>query len=275
MIPAYSIVAQHNHGSLNTKKMVKNSSSGGRFIDYPDRYAHLYQHLHRQCSLSSSPSLTSPSLSEKQQKIYKLHHHISVEKSVQFTSQQKVNVSRPHPVERTNSQPVNLSRVHHRSNYSQPNVQNHRKKSGSTTFSSMSRPGDSKPIAPKLVNLAAKKAKAYWDANNSYTLDEILLHLNDLILRINCSTMSFVYALIYMENLHKKFPKAGASSCAKRVIIMNLRCATKFLKDAPKDNRTWSDITHLPLGIMNSMEIQFLKVLNSSTIYIQDFKSYL
>ncbi|ORX97209.1 hypothetical protein K493DRAFT_200726, partial [Basidiobolus meristosporus CBS 931.73] len=70
-------------------------------------------------------------------------------------------------------------------------------------------------------------------------------------------------ALIYIQRFKGSSPATkGADSSEGRLFAVSLMLANKYLDDNAFTNRTWSEVTGIPLQEINIMEKEFLTVLS-------------
>ncbi|ORY06612.1 hypothetical protein K493DRAFT_190414, partial [Basidiobolus meristosporus CBS 931.73] len=70
-------------------------------------------------------------------------------------------------------------------------------------------------------------------------------------------------ALVYIQRFKSSSPcTMGADSSEGRLFAVALMLANKFLDDGPFTNRTWSEVTGIPLSEINIMEREFLTILS-------------
>ncbi|KAK9761554.1 hypothetical protein K7432_013470 [Basidiobolus ranarum] len=70
-------------------------------------------------------------------------------------------------------------------------------------------------------------------------------------------------ALIYIQRFKGSSPSTkGADSSEGRLFVVSLMLANKYLDDNAYTNRTWSEVTGIPLQEINIMEKEFLTVLS-------------
>ncbi|KAI8365260.1 cyclin-domain-containing protein [Radiomyces spectabilis] len=86
--------------------------------------------------------------------------------------------------------------------------------------------------------------------------------------QISCACI--LLALYYIHRLRSAYPSVRASIGSEiRLFTTALVLANKYLDDNTYTNKTWSDVSHIPVTELNIMEMEFLSALNYS-IYISN-----
>ncbi|KAI9323159.1 cyclin-domain-containing protein, partial [Dichotomocladium elegans] len=79
--------------------------------------------------------------------------------------------------------------------------------------------------------------------------------------QISCACV--LLALYYIHRLHSAYPSIRASIGSEaRLFTTALILANKFLDDNTFTNKTWSDVSNIPVRELNIMEMEFLSALN-------------
>ncbi|KAI7860228.1 cyclin-domain-containing protein, partial [Circinella umbellata] len=88
--------------------------------------------------------------------------------------------------------------------------------------------------------------------------------------QISCACV--LLALYYIYRLRSAYPSIRASIGSEvRLFTTALILANKFLDDNTFTNKTWSDVSSIPVRELNIMEMEFLSALNYN-IYIHHQK---
>ncbi|CEP15595.1 hypothetical protein [Parasitella parasitica] len=86
--------------------------------------------------------------------------------------------------------------------------------------------------------------------------------------QISCTCM--ILALHYIQRLRTAYPSIRASIGSEvRLFTTALVLANKFLDDNTFTNKTWSEVSSIPVNELNIMEMEFLSALNYN-IHIPD-----
>ncbi|KAI8988887.1 cyclin-domain-containing protein [Pilobolus umbonatus] len=79
--------------------------------------------------------------------------------------------------------------------------------------------------------------------------------------QISCACI--ILALYYVQRLRSEYPSIRASSGSEvRLFTTALVLANKYLDDNTFTNKTWSDVSGIPVTELNIMEMEFLSALN-------------
>ncbi|KAG0172667.1 hypothetical protein DFQ29_008278 [Apophysomyces sp. BC1021] len=79
--------------------------------------------------------------------------------------------------------------------------------------------------------------------------------------QISCTCI--VLALYYIHRLRSTYPSIrGSIGSEVRLFTTALVLANKFLDDNTFTNKTWSDVSSIPVHELNIMEMEFLSALN-------------
>eukprot|EP00122_Pirum_gemmata_P004804 Pgem_evm1s4377 len=71
-------------------------------------------------------------------------------------------------------------------------------------------------ISSEHIFVAATHTLRYWDEKNVYSMSEFMKSVYYLLSKTDSSLLIFLHALMYMDELHSRFPNAGAASDAQR-----------------------------------------------------------
>lgn len=85
-------------------------------------------------------------------------------------------------------------------------------------------------LTDEIFDVITTRALLHWDHAGKYTHDVLCGFIRTLCTRMELDLLCLITATLYMERLRTKFPDAGASSCAKRVLTMGLLTASKYHK---------------------------------------------
>ncbi|OAD81343.1 cyclin, partial [Phycomyces blakesleeanus NRRL 1555(-)] len=79
--------------------------------------------------------------------------------------------------------------------------------------------------------------------------------------QISCACI--VLALYYVNRLREAYPFVqGSIGSEVRLFTTALVLANKYLDDNTFTNKTWADVSHIPVHELNIMEVEFLSALN-------------
>ena len=85
-------------------------------------------------------------------------------------------------------------------------------------------------LTDEIIDVSATRALLHWDATGQYSHDQLRHFIHTACLRMELDLLCLLSAMLYMDRLRARFPDAGASSCAKRVLSMGLMTASKYHK---------------------------------------------
>lgn len=92
----------------------------------------------------------------------------------------------------------------------------------------------------------------------------------DVLQATQVSQVVILLSLLYIDRLKRSNPSIrGAEGSEYRLLTVALMLANKFLDDNTYTNKTWSDVTSIPVHDINIMEIEFLSSLNWS-LYVSE-----
>ncbi|KAI9016526.1 cyclin-domain-containing protein [Phycomyces nitens] len=89
------------------------------------------------------------------------------------------------------------------------------------------------------------------------------LFCQQLIKATQISCACIVLALYYVHRLRETYPSVqGSIGSEVRLFTTALVLANKYLDDNTFTNKTWADVSHIPVHELNIMEVEFLSALN-------------
>ncbi|KAI9209378.1 uncharacterized protein BJ171DRAFT_437359 [Polychytrium aggregatum] len=89
----------------------------------------------------------------------------------------------------------------------------------------------------------------------------------ELLRQSHTSFSTLHLALLYLVRLHTNMPKDTSDrhpslNCGRRMLLVALCLATKFLLDSCPNNRAWASVAKLPIDDINAAERAFLEAIH-------------
>eukprot|EP00123_Amoebidium_parasiticum_P010160 comp19929_c0_seq1/m.24206 comp19929_c0_seq1/g.24206 ORF comp19929_c0_seq1/g.24206 comp19929_c0_seq1/m.24206 type:complete len:521 (-) comp19929_c0_seq1:161-1723(-) len=117
-------------------------------------------------------------------------------------------------------------------------------------------------VTDNLLHAVVRYVRAVWDRSEQYRTDFLFTYVVKLVEHLETDVFVMLSGIVYLERLREKFPDAGHSSDAKRLLTMGLMTAAKFHRDRPYNNKAWASVSKMPAATLNNMEEQFLDAIS-------------
>ncbi|ORX82202.1 hypothetical protein K493DRAFT_190577, partial [Basidiobolus meristosporus CBS 931.73] len=119
----------------------------------------------------------------------------------------------------------------------------------------------------RLAEFAANMVNYMWNTQlssySSTASTDLKAFCSALIFTTEMSSTTILTALQYIHRLKSYCPSAGGNRTSEyRIFTVALILASKFLDDSTYTNKTWAEVTRIPVRELNSMELEFLSFLD-------------
>ncbi|ORZ17857.1 cyclin-domain-containing protein, partial [Absidia repens] len=116
-----------------------------------------------------------------------------------------------------------------------------------------------------LAELSTSLVSYIWIGPSSKKIntDGFKLFCKKIFKDTQISTCCILLALYYLRQLRSTYPALRATQGSEfRIFTTALILANKYLDDNTFTNKTWSDVSGIPVRELNIMEIEYLTALN-------------